>query len=231
MKQKRTDLQEGDVVAINKPIGKTSHDIIQYLRKKTGIRRIGHAGTLDPLATGVLIVLIGRSATKQQAEYMSFPKKYSAEITFGFISQTRDAQGPIEKSASTKQLKNLTAEDIQNILPLYTGTIQQIPPAYSAIKKNGVPLYKKARAGNLSPDDIIPRSVQIDSITLEQFLPMTADTPPRAQIEVSCQKGVYIRSLVHDIGQSLHVGAYMSALTRTAIGSYTIETALTLDDF
>ena len=199
-----------EVFIINKPLGITSHDVVNRVRKITHERRVGHAGTLDPLASGVLIVLVGRSATKRQNEFMGLPKEYEAEITFGYESDTDDAEGPIQE---------------------FIGTIQQRPPRYSAIKVGGSPLYKKARRGDttLKREDIAVRSVQIDHIEILDFTPATTDHSPRLRINIQCQKGVYIRSLAYDIGKRLGVGAYLSALTRTKIGSYTLENALSLD--
>lgn len=195
------------------------------MRRITGIRRIGHAGTLDPLASGVLIVLVGRAATKRQAEFMNHPKQYVAEITLGQTSVTYDAEGPFTTTASAEQLAAITQQDIENCLPPFIGTIQQQPPIYSAIKKNGKALYKQARAGSIKQEDIPSREVTIDNIALLDY------NPPRIRIQVDCQKGVYIRSLANDIGEALGVGGYLSALERTAIGEYTIEKAITLEAY
>ncbi|HLD21270.1 MAG TPA: tRNA pseudouridine(55) synthase TruB [Patescibacteria group bacterium] len=220
-----------EVFIINKPLGITSHDVVNRVRKITHERRVGHAGTLDPLASGVLIVLVGRSATKRQNEFMGLPKEYEAEITFGYESDTDDAEGPIHQCVTSEQLNQLTVHNIQQILPEFIGTIQQRPPRYSAIKVGGSPLYKKARRGDttLKREDIAVRSVQIDHIEILDFTPATTDHSPRLRINIQCQKGVYIRSLAYDIGKRLGVGAYLSALTRTKIGSYTLENALSLD--
>lgn len=226
MNSELASLREGDVVAINKPTGITSHDVIYRVRKATGIQRVGHAGTLDPLASGVLIVLVGRSATKRQAEFMAHPKQYEAEITFGSVSDTMDAEGTLTSMATLEQLGALTQDSIEATLPQYTGTIMQRPPAHSAIKVGGEALYKKARRGEVTNDDVPPREVTIDALELISFVPAVPPFPPTARLRIDCQKGVYIRSLCHDIGDTLGVGAYMSGLVRTAIGEYTLDKAI-----
>lgn len=210
------------ILAINKPRGMTSHDVVNHVRRATSERRVGHAGTLDPLASGVLIVLIGRDATKRQSEFMQMPKVYEAGLTFGFESTTYDAEGLLTRIATIDALKQLSKKNIEMILPKFIGTIQQKVPAYSAVKRGGEPLYKKARRGMLTPSDIPTRDVTIDEITLLTF---TAGAIPVARLRVACHSGTYIRSLAHDIGKTLGIGAYLSDLVRTAIGPYGIEQA------
>ncbi|PJA93331.1 MAG: tRNA pseudouridine(55) synthase TruB, partial [Candidatus Kerfeldbacteria bacterium CG_4_9_14_3_um_filter_45_8] len=211
-----------EVVLIDKPLGLTSHDVVARVRRASGERRVGHAGTLDPLASGLLIVLIGRGATRRQVEFMGQPKIYQAELTFGSISETEDAEGPILPQATLEELQALTEADILKVLENFIGTIEQRPPAHSAIKVDGQPLYKKARKGLLIAEDIPTRTVTIDSITLDQFVPTTPPFPPTARITVHCQKGTYIRSLARDIGAALGVGGYLSELRRTAIGDFKV---------
>jgi tRNA pseudouridine55 synthase len=213
---------------INKPRGITSHDVVDAVRRITGERRVGHAGTLDPLAHGVLIVLVGKDATRRQSEFMGLPKVYEGEITFGSTSATEDGEGPFTKSATFEQLQLLTAENVRAVLPQFIGTIQQRPPAHSAIKVGGQRLYAKARAGELDIADIPMRTVQVDSIELLNFIPYTPPFPPTARIRVHCQKGTYIRSLARDIGAAAGVGGYLSDLIRTAVGDFRIENAETL---
>lgn len=217
-----------DIVNINKPVGMTSHDVVDRVRRITGERRVGHAGTLDPLASGVLIVLIGRENTRRQAEFMDLPKIYEAELTFGSTSATDDAEGPVTQCATLEQLQALTQQQVEGILPQFTGTIMQRPPIHSAIKVAGTPLYKRARRGTVTAEEVTPRAVQIDTIELLQFVPAAPPFPPTARIRVHCHKGTYIRSLARDIGEALGIGAYLSALCRTAIGDYTIDTAQSL---
>lgn len=220
-----------DVVAIHKPVGMSSHDVVNRVRRITGERRVGHAGTLDPLASGVLIILIGRAATKRQAEFMLGEKVYEAEITFGHTSATDDAQGPLTSTASIEQLTALTEHAIATTLPQFTGVITQTPPAFSAIKIAGKTAYARAREGSLTQDMLAPRTVEVLNITLTSFVPGTSTAAPRACIAVHCHKGVYIRSLARDIGAALGVGAYMSALCRTRVGPFSLDKALTLEQF
>ncbi len=223
--------ENNDIVAIDKPVGLTSHDVVNRIRHITGELRVGHAGTLDPLASGVLLVLIGRENTRRQAEFMDLPKIYKAELTFGSTSATDDAEGPVTQRATIEQLQALTVADVEALLPQFTGSIQQRPPIHSAIKVAGTPLYKRARRGTVTAEEVAPRTVQIDRIELLQFVPATPPFPPTARIRVHCHKGTYIRSIARDMGEALGTGAYLSALRRTAIGPYTINTASSLEAF
>jgi tRNA pseudouridine55 synthase len=219
---------EEGIRIINKPRGITSHDVVNAVRRITGERRVGHAGTLDPLASGVLIVLVGKEATRRQAEFMGLPKVYEGEITFGSTSATEDGEGPFTKSATFEQLQQLTADHVRAVLPQFIGTIQQRPPAHSAIRVGGRRLYEKARAGEITVEEIPMRTVQIDRIELLNFIHYTPPFPPTARIRVHCQKGTYIRSLARDIGAAVGVGGYLSDLVRTAVGDFRIENAETL---
>ncbi|MFH1426100.1 MAG: tRNA pseudouridine(55) synthase TruB [Candidatus Kerfeldbacteria bacterium] len=216
---------EGNILLIDKPKGMTSHDVVNIIRRQEDERRVGHAGTLDPLATGLLIVLVGRDATKRQSEFMGLPKVYEADLTFGSVSDTYDAEGPITPSATAEQLAQLDESTIQGVLQQFIGQIKQQPPKHSAIKIGGRPMYKKARAGTLQQEDVPERTVQIDSIEILSFSSAANGKPPTAQLRVRCQKGTYIRSLAHDIGQALGTGAYLSELRRTAIGEYSVDDA------
>lgn len=223
-------MESQGVRIINKPRGVTSHDVVNAVRRITGERRVGHAGTLDPLARGVLIVLVGKDATRKQSEYMGFPKVYEAEITFGTTSATEDAEGPLSKSATFEQLQQVTEQQVRDVLPTFIGTITQKPPAHSAIKVGGEALYKKARRGEIVSADVPEREVTIDAIEVLSFIPYTPPFPPTARIRVHCQKGVYIRSLARDIGAAVGTGGYMSDLIRTAVGPFTIDAAETLPE-
>lgn len=223
-------LSEG-VVAINKPVGMSSHDVVNRVRRITGEKRVGHAGTLDPLASGVLIILIGKKATTRQAEFMAGDKAYEAEITFGSTSATDDAQGPFTQVATLEQLRDLKEEAVRSVLPHFVGTITQIPPAFSAIKIAGKSAYKRAREGTLTQDMLAPRTVEVFAIDFVSWVPAIPPFPPTCRIRVHCNKGVYIRSLARDIGTELKVGAYMSALVRTRVGSFDITNAYTLESF
>lgn len=219
------------ILVIDKPRGMTSHDVVDEVRNICHIRRVGHAGTLDPLARGVLIVLIGRDATKRQTEFMNHEKEYEAEITFGATSVTMDAEGLLKHTATFEQLARINVDVIQNILPEFIGDILQQVPAYSAVKRNGVPLYRHARAKTLDMTSLPTRTVHISNIILAHVTLATPQLPPSARIRVICDKGTYIRTLCHDIGERLHVGAYCSDLIRTRIGSNTRDNAISLEQF
>lgn len=213
-------------VLINKPKGMSSHDVVYRVRRATGIKKVGHAGTLDPLATGLLIMLVGREETKLQAQYMDGDKEYVAEITFGQVSETYDAEGPLTTLHNAEYIAaHITRQDIEAVLPQFLGDIQQRPPAHSAIKVQGQRLYKAARKGTLRVEDIPMREVRIDELEITDY------TPPVLQLRIACGKGTYIRSLAHDLGQALGCGAYMSELKRTKIGSFSVDDAQDLDAY
>lgn len=207
------------IYAINKPKGITSFDVIFELRKLTGIKRIGHAGTLDPLASGVLIVAIGREYTKQLDSLMKTEKEYVAEITLGKTSTTDDEEG--EKTEQTVG-KVPSYEEVAKAVQKWVGVVEQMPPIYSSIKVNGKPAHRRVRQGQTV--ELKSRTVEIFSIDLVKY------EWPIVQIKVKCAKGVYIRSLARDIGKELAVGGYMSDLVRTRVGEFLIEKAIRLDD-
>lgn len=251
------------VLLIDKPKGMTSHDVVDVVRRVTGERRVGHAGTLDPMATGLLIILVGREATKRQAEFMGLEKEYEAEITFGAVSDTYDGEGRIttagkaspipqrpnfpageekrqalgissepasgESPAQLPVIGELAVEDIEKILGQFLGVIKQQVPPYAAVKIRGKKLYEYARAGQLDEIKIPVRKVKVKRFELLYFLPVQDGGLPKAGVRVVCSKGTYIRSLAHDLGQKLGVGAYLSALRRTRIGPYRIEDAASLN--
>lgn len=203
---------------INKPQGLTSHDVISRLRRSLKVRKAGHAGTLDPLATGVLVVCIG-AATRLSEYVMQSLKRYQAVLRLGISTDTYDAEGRILRQ---RDISPVTRKAIARLLPVFEGDIEQVPPMYSAIKQGGRKLYELARAGETVERP--PRPVRIDQLTLMDW------TPPLLTLDVLCSPGTYIRSLAHDLGEALGVGAHLAALERTASGSFTIEEALSLDD-
>lgn len=208
--------EEGKVYAINKPKGISSFQVIRQLKKISGILRIGHAGTLDPLASGVLVVAVGRAATKTISSLMAEDKVYLATLRLGATSSTDDDEG--EKTLVSDRIPNLA--EIQNALPKFIGTIAQVPPVFSAIKVSGKRSYALARKGvaiNLSP-----RPVTIYAIDLISY------DYPTLLLRIHCGKGVYIRSLARDLGVSLKIGAYLTDLVRERVGPYTLENSLTL---
>ena len=219
------DYLAGVAVLIDKPKNWTSFDVVAKLRntvgKKLGIKKlkVGHAGTLDPLATGLLILCIGK-ATKQIEAFQGLPKCYLADMKLGAHTKTYDAEAQEE---DIQAVDHITESIIENQIATFRGEILQTPPIYSAIKVKGKALYKYARKGEEVA--IKSRTVVIHDYTLKSY------NAPQMQCEISCSKGTYIRSLAHDLGQQLGVGAYLSDLRRTAIGAYSIDDALFLPSF
>ena len=210
------------ILIINKPIGPTSHDIVDKIRKITGIKKVGHAGTLDPFASGVLILLIGK-ATKLQSKFMDAPKTYIGTLKLGETTDTYDLTGikskfqnPNFKSNPNFQIPN--TKIIQKTLKLFIGEIKQTPPIYSAIKINGQSAYKMARRGE--KPKIKPRKIKIYNIKILKY------KWPHLHIKVKCGKGAYIRSLAHDLGKKLGCGAYLKELTRIEAGKFSMENSV-----
>lgn len=206
------------IVNINKPLGITSHDVVYRLRKILNIKKIGHTGTLDPDASGVLPMCVGR-ATKTADMLAASDKQYIAEVTMGAATDTLDASGTVTDTAEV----NVSEIDIKNVLDEFVGDIKQIPPMYSAIKVDGKRLYSLAREG--IEVERTPRNVHIEKIELISFMP----NDNKFVIKVDCSKGTYIRTLCDDIGKRLGCFAHMSALERTRSGRFGIEDAYTLD--
>ncbi|MEX2227142.1 MAG: tRNA pseudouridine(55) synthase TruB [Dehalococcoidia bacterium] len=202
-------------VVIDKPSGVTSFSMVSTMRRLTGVRRIGHAGTLDPLATGVLPLAIGR-ATRFIQYLDDEAKTYVAKVRFGVTTDTYDADGEVTSRADASRL---TRDAIEGALATCAGAIEQVPPVYSAIKVAGKPLYRYAREG--AAIEVAPRVVRIDAIRLLSLAPDRAE----AEIEVNCGKGTYIRSLAHDLGQRVGCGAHLTALRRTRSGGFGIHEA------
>lgn len=202
---------------IDKPAGITSHDVIDRLRRVTGEGRIGHAGTLDPFATGLLIVGVGREATKRLGEFLGMDKEYEALAIFGGESDTQDVTGVIVPTHTTLPHK----EAVSSAMAGFTGEISQTPPMYSAKKIGGKKLYELARAGKTV--ERAPVKVTISKFRLDEY------APPRLRFTVRCSSGTYVRTLAHDLGAMLGCGAYLEELRRTAIGAHSIATASPLD--
>lgn len=203
---------------INKPRGITSHDVISYLRRVTKIKQIGHTGTLDPMAEGVLPVAIGKAS--RLIEYLDEDKGYIAGIKFGQTSTTCDLEGEI----TSINCDFVEREIVEATLRTFEGEIEQIPPAYSAVHYNGKRLYELARSGYI-PDDIPKRNVFISKIFLIDF----DYSMQTASIEIECSKGTYIRSILRDLGEKLGTGAVMTSLLRTKSGMFRIDNAKLLD--
>lgn len=213
------DYQSGAAFLTDKPKGWSSFDVVKYLRKAIDLRKVGHAGTLDPMATGLLIVCCGR-ATKSIEQIQKLHKEYVAEITFGASTASYDAETEVEKTAP---YDHITQSDLAQVLEEYfSGTIEQVPPMYSALKYGGKPLYKLARQGKE-----VKRHAR--QITIYETNILKFDLP-QVKLRVECGKGTYIRSLAHDLGTHLDSLAHLSALERTAIGPYSNNDALTIDE-
>jgi tRNA pseudouridine55 synthase len=213
---KNTDLSAGGIFLLNKPLEWSSFDVVKFLRKRIRVKKVGHAGTLDPLATGLLILCCGK-ATKSISLIQDLAKVYSGAITFGKETSTYDSEGEI---TAEKPWEHITKEKIAAILEAqFTGTVEQIPPMYSALKYGGKKLYELARKG----EEVVrlPRQVTFHKHEILDF------NPPELSIRITCSKGTYIRSLARDLGEALDSKAYLSGLERTAIGHFLVEDALT----
>lgn len=206
------------IMVINKPENYTSFDVVAVMRKLLKTKKVGHAGTLDPMATGVLPILAG-NATKIQNLLQGSSKEYRAKFRLGLITDTEDISGKILK----KNPVNVNAEALKKVISAFVGEIKQVPPMYSAIKKDGVRLYSLARQGIKVNRE--KRVVTIDDIKLENY----NEEMQEATMLVRCSKGTYIRTLCADIGAQLGCGAAMSELERTRVGNFTLEKSITLD--
>ena len=203
---------------VYKPKGMTSHDVVGRLRRVTKIKQIGHTGTLDPFATGVLPICIGKST--RLIEYLEDDKEYLATVQFGKNTDTYDLDGEVVATFD----KKVSEVEVRLGLKSFEGEISQMPPIYSAIKVNGKKLYDYARAGQ--EVEIKPRTVFISKMELVEF----NQEKQEAKLLVACSKGTYIRSIAYDLGQNLGCGAYLSALERTKAGRFSIENTVNLDD-
>lgn len=206
------------ILNINKPMGKTSFGVVAIVKRLSGERHVGHAGTLDPAATGVLPVCLGK-ATKVVEYLMDSAKKYRADIELGITTDTYDAAGTVDKRAD---ISVITREQLEEVLNNFRGKILQTPPMYSALKYHGKPLYELARAGITVKRQ--QREVEIYSLEVMEW------QPPLVTIEVVCSRGTYIRSLAHDIGQALGCGAIVRNLVRLKCGTFEINDAVSLDE-
>jgi len=205
------------VLLVDKPTDHTSHDVIARLRGKLKMKRIGHAGTLDPMATGVLVVLVGK-ATRASQYLMSLDKEYAGTIKLGQVTNTQDAEGEV---LETRPVPPLTETEVRAAAQSFVGDQYQMPPMFSAIKIDGVPLYKLARKGEEVERE--PRFVRISSFEITRFV------SPELDFVVRCSKGTYVRTIAHDLGAKLGCGGHLSALRRTATGKFTVAQCLTLD--
>jgi tRNA pseudouridine55 synthase len=204
------------ILNIDKPLGITSHDVVDRVREASGVRRVGHAGTLDPAASGVLLVCLGQAA--RVSEYlMEGRKRYEARIRLGISTDTGDTEGTVTYEAAEV---TTSQEQIQQALSLFLGQIEQIPPMHSALKHKGTALYKLARRG--IEVERTPRLVEIYDLELTDW------TSPLLRVTLECSKGTYIRGLARDLGEELGTGAHLQSLVRLASGSFTLDQAITL---
>ena len=210
---------EGQVLLFDKPIGWTSFDIVRKIRNIIRVKKVGHAGTLDPLATGLLIVCTGKF-TKKINEYMGMEKEYTGTFTLGSTTPSYDLETDPENFKDTSHLTN---EMIEAATKQFTGDIMQMPPQHSAIKKDGKPLYLSARKG-------IEVKVDARPVTIKEFS-ITSIEMPVVHFRVVCTTGTYIRSLANDFGEALGVGGYMSSLCRTRIGQFYNADARSIEEF
>ncbi len=207
------------LVLVDKPPGITSHDVVDALRKASGIRKIGHTGTLDPAATGLLILCIG-SATRLSDHLTGLDKVYEGHMRMGVITSSYDMDGTVVES---RPVPDLAPEDIQRAFDRFTGAIQQLPPMVSAVKVGGERLYKLARKGEVV--ERTPRPVTVREFTLLGY------QPPLAHFRVACTSGTYVRALCHDAGELLGCGGVLDSLRRTAVGRFHVDDALPIDAF
>lgn len=206
------------ILLINKPLEWTSFDVVNKLRGKLKIKKVGHAGTLDPLATGLLIICTGKM-TKRIEEFQAQEKEYIGEFVIGRTTPSHDLETEV---SAPQDISNIQITNLHQAVAKFTGDIEQVPPMHSAIKIGGKRAYELARKGKKTA--LKPRTVRIEKFEITSF------DPPRVGFRVVCSKGTYIRSLARDFGQELGVGAYLSSLCRTRIGSHRLEDAQTVEE-
>ena len=204
------------VLIVDKPSGPTSHDVVDRLRRTFGIDKVGHGGTLDPQATGVLILLLGRG-TKLSDQFISSDKIYEGTLRLGIATDSHDADGAVLSEADSSRV---TRAQLEAEMRKLTGDLMHVPPMVSAVKVSGVPLYKRARKGQT-----VERAARL--VHVYEFKLLSFD-PPHAEFRMRCTKGTYVRKLCHDVGEALGCGAHLSRLRRTASGAITIEQAAPL---
>jgi len=206
------------LLVINKPKGWTSFDVVAKIRGKLQVKKVGHTGTLDPMATGVLVLCLGK-ATKLAQNITGYDKEYVAEITLGATSNTDDAEGEIQKNEEAKPISD---DDLKNVLEKFKGEISQMPPQFSAKKIKGKRAYAMARKG--IEVKLEPVKVTINELELLEY------KWPIVRIRVACGKGTYIRAIARDVGKELGVGGYLTALERTKVGHFTLADTTTIED-
>jgi tRNA pseudouridine55 synthase len=212
----RREVPLSGILNVDKPPGITSHDVVDVVRRISGQRQVGHAGTLDPMATGVLLVCLGK-ATRVTEYLMAGAKRYRATVVLGAVTDTYDAEGQVLSSGGKT---DFSRQEIEAALAGFAGRIEQVPPMYSALKRDGQPLHRLARQGKTVERE--PRTVEIHEITLLDW------AAPTLIFEVACSSGTYVRSLAHDLGQRLGSGGHLASLVRLSSGRFTLEEATSL---
>lgn len=207
------------IFAVYKPLGMTSHDVVNIVRKKTGIKRVGHGGTLDPLAEGVLVIAVGRENTKRLDEFVKGEKEYIAKVKLGQTSTTDDEEG--EKQNVNIDSKPKVAE-IEKVSKLFIGNIMQTPPIYSSVKINGKPAHRRVRKGE--EIELKPRPIIVKSIDILDY------DYPLLELKIVTGPGVYIRSIARDIGEKLGTGGYLERLIRTKVNTFTLSSAKKIEE-
>jgi tRNA pseudouridine55 synthase len=205
------------ILLVDKPSDHTSHDVVARIRGKLKMKRVGHAGTLDPMATGLLVILVGK-ATRVSQYLISLDKEYEGTVELGKVTDTQDAEGEMME---TRPVPPFTEAEIRAAMQGFQGDQYQTPPMYSAIKIDGVPLYKSARKGEEVERE--PRFIRVMNWELTRF------ALPRFDFRLNCTKGTYVRTLAHDLGQKLGCGAHLAALRRTATDKFHVSQAVTID--
>lgn len=213
----RNDL--AGVLLIDKPEGMTSHDVVDRVRHKLKMKRIGHAGTLDPNATGLLVILVGK-ATKLSQYLMGLDKVYEGVITLGVATTTQDAEGEVTEEHPVPEMDE---DKLKSFMEEFVGDQYQTPPMFSAKKKDGVPLYKLARKGKTVERE--PRFIHVSTFTMDKW------QSPDIEFTLGCSKGTYVRTIAHDLGQKIGCGAYLKELRRTDIERFKIEDSIELESF
>lgn len=213
------DYNEGQLILIDKPYGKTSFQAVKHIKYNAKVKKVGHAGTLDPLATGLLIICTGKW-TKKITDLQLQEKEYTGTFILGATRPSFDMETEIDQ---TFDFSSITETEIKNATDQFTGIITQTPPIYSAVKVDGKRAYESARAG----EEIVIKSKQVEVSVFE----ITAVRLPEIDFRIVCSKGTYIRSIANDFGKALNNGAYLSALRRTRIGEYKVEDALDFEGF
>ena len=206
------------IFVINKPQGITSHDVVDHMRRKFNMKRVGHAGTLDPLATGVLVMLMGK-ATKLFNKFVDFDKSYRATLVLGVTTDSADLEGEVLSQAP---YSHISEDMLHDAFKKFEGEIEQVPPMVSAVKHKGRKLYELARKGIVVERQ--PRKVTIHELKIEKI------DAPDVQFLMSCSKGTYVRQLAHDVGEELGCGASISRIERTAVGPFALEDSVTIEE-